>query len=105
MDKEARDKPLPGMVLQNRTILAETIVTVAPPPDPDTAASVPEIKKMTVDEVVDDIIGRKPRMLHVLIVVVAMSYGLSVDSLTYLTVFGGRETMFYLIIDFIKVVI
>ena len=42
----------------------------------------------TIEEVVNDIAG-KPTVWSVVLVVLAMSYGLSVDSLTYDTVFAG----------------
>ena len=42
----------------------------------------------TIEEVVNDIAG-KPTIWSVILVVLAMSYGLSVDSLTYDTVFTG----------------
>ena len=47
-----------------------------------------EIAKKTIEEVVTEIVGT-PTVWSVLFVVVAMSYGLSVDSLSYLTVFAG----------------
>ena len=45
----------------------------------------------TIEEVVNDIAG-KPTIWSVVLVVFAMSYGLSVDSLTYDTVFAGMPT-------------
>ena len=51
--------------------------------DKDTANN-----QKTIEEVVNDIAG-KPTIWSVILVVLAMSYGLSVDSLTYDTVFAG----------------
>ena len=42
----------------------------------------------TIEDVVNDIAG-KPTISSVILVVLAMFYGLSVDSLTYITVFTG----------------
>jgi hypothetical protein len=44
--------------------------------------------KKTVEEVVNEIAG-KPSIWLVLFIMVVMSYGYSVDSITYLTVFAG----------------
>ena len=46
------------------------------------------VGQKTIEEVVNEIAG-KPTIWSVLFVIVAMSYGFSVDSLTYLTVFAG----------------
>ena len=46
------------------------------------------IGQKTIEEVVNEIAG-KPTIWSILFVIVAMSYGFSVDSLTYLTVFAG----------------
>ena len=45
-------------------------------------------KEKTLEEVVGEIVG-KPTIWSVILVVSTMSYGLSVDSLTYDTVFAG----------------
>ena len=46
------------------------------------------VGQKTIEEVVNEIAG-KPTIWSVLFVIVAMSYGFSVDSLTYITVFTG----------------
>ena len=46
------------------------------------------VGQKTIEEVVNEIAG-KPTIWTVLFVIVAMSYGFSVDSLSYMTVFTG----------------
>ena len=43
----------------------------------------------TIEEVVNEIAG-KPTLWSVMFVIVAMSYGFSVDSINYITVFAGN---------------
>lgn len=51
--------------------------------------------KKTIEEVVNEIAGKHPIWLMLLIIVFT-SYGFSVDSLTYLTVFAGlSKNLFY----------
>ena len=70
------------VIENNEAIKDENLESVLPDNEGE------EIAKKTIEEVVTEIVGT-PTVWSVLFVVVAMSYGLSVDSLSYLTVFAG----------------